>query len=57
MNGKIVFRIFAGLVLLAAIAGIAIFAFNLGAAQHVQLQMNSAGQAPAPLPVSPEGPR
>lgn len=48
MNGKIVFRIFAGLVLLAAIAGIAFLAFNLGAVQHTQLQMNGGAQAPAP---------
>jgi hypothetical protein len=48
MNGKIVFRILAGLVLLAAIAGIAVFAFNLGAAQHMQLPANSNGQVPYP---------
>jgi hypothetical protein len=35
MYGKIVFRVFAALVLLAAIAGIAWYAFNLGAAQNV----------------------
>ena len=38
----------AGLVLLAAIAGIAFFAFNLGAAQHIQLPANGSGQAPNP---------
>lgn len=48
MNGKIVFRIMAGLVLLAAIAGIAFFAFNLGVAQHVQLPAGNAGQAAVP---------
>jgi hypothetical protein len=35
MSGRIIFRIVAGLVLLAAIAGIAWYAFNLGAAQDV----------------------
>ena len=48
MNGKIVFRILAGLVLLAAIAGIAFFAFNLGMAQHVQLPATANGQIPYP---------
>lgn len=48
MNGRIVFKILAGLVLLAAIVGIAIFAFNLGAAQHLQLPANSNGQVPYP---------
>jgi hypothetical protein len=53
MNGKIVFRILAGLVLLAAIAGIAFFAFNAGVAQHLQLSANSGGQAPSPNYGSP----
>lgn len=48
MNGKIVFRILAGLLLLAAIAGIAFFAFNLGVAQHIQVAANNSGQAPIP---------
>jgi hypothetical protein len=48
MNGKIVLRILAGLVLLVAIAGIAIFAFNLGVAQHVQLPPTANGQVPYP---------
>jgi len=48
MNGKIVFRILAGLVLLAAIAGVAFFAFNLGVAQHVQLPATGNGQVPYP---------
>ena len=48
MNGKIVFRILAGLVLLVAIAGIAFFAFNLGMAQHVQLPATANGQAAYP---------
>ncbi len=49
MDGKVAVRIFAGLVLLAAIAGIAVFAFNAGAATHVQLPANSTGQAPYPV--------
>jgi len=53
MNGKIVFRIVAGLVLLAAIAGIAFFAFNVGLAQHVQLPANNGGQTQIPNYVTP----
>jgi len=53
MNGKIVFRIVAGLVLLAAIAGIAFFAFNVGLAQHVQLPANNVGQSQIPNYVTP----
>ena len=37
MNGRIIWRVFAGLVLLAAIAGIGWYAFNLGAAQNVEV--------------------
>ena len=37
MNGKVVFRILAGVVLLIAIAGIAWYAFSLGAAQNIQV--------------------
>jgi len=50
MDGKIVFRIVAGLVLIAAIAGIAYFAFNAGVAQGttVQLPEGQAGQPPYP---------
>ena len=48
MNGRIVFRILAGLVLIAAIIGIGIFAFNLGAAQHLQVPANNNGGAPYP---------
>ncbi len=48
MDGKIVFRILAGLVLVAAIAGIAFFAFNAGAATHIQLPANPSGQTPYP---------
>jgi len=48
MNGKIVFRIIAGLVLVAAVAGIAVFAFNIGLAQHVQIADIRGGQAQLP---------
>ncbi len=48
MDGKIVFRILAALVLIAAIAGVAFFAFNAGVATHVQLPANGSGQAPYP---------
>jgi hypothetical protein len=48
MDGKVWLRIFAGLVLLAAIAGIAVFAFNAGAATHIQLPAASTGQARYP---------
>ena len=46
MDGKIVFRILAGLVLLAAIAGVAFFAFNAGVASHMQLPAAPNGQTP-----------
>ncbi|MGE5072008.1 MAG: hypothetical protein ACM3MF_01155, partial [Anaerolineae bacterium] len=49
MDGKVWFRIFAGLVLLAAIAGIAVFAFNAGAATHIQVPANATGQVPYPM--------
>jgi hypothetical protein len=48
MDGRIWFRILAGLVVIAAIAGIAFFAFNAGVATHVQMPINGDGQAPAP---------
>ena len=44
MDGKIWFRIVAGLVLIAAVVGIAFFAFNAGVATHVQLPANGSGQ-------------
>ncbi len=44
MDGKIWLRILAGLVLLAAIAGIAFFAFNAGVAQGVVTKLPAAGQ-------------
>ncbi len=48
MNGRIWLRILAALVLLAAIAGVAFFAFNAGAATHVQVPAPTTGQAPYP---------
>ena len=50
MNGKIAIRIFSALVLIAAIAGIAYFAFNAGVAQGSPVTVNAPeGQAiPAP---------
>ena len=48
MDGKIVFRIMAALVLLAAIAGVAFFAFNAGVATQVQVPAAGNGQAPYP---------
>ncbi len=51
MDGKIVFRIVAALVLLAAVAGIAYFAFNAGVAQGVgtELPEGQTGEVPYPL--------
>ena len=48
MDGKIVFRILAAVALLAVIGGVAFFAFNAGAATHIQLPANATGQAPYP---------
>ena len=50
MNGKIAIRIFSAFVLIAAIAGIAYFAFNAGVAQGSPVTVNAPeGQAiPAP---------
>ena len=52
MNGKIVLRIVSALVLVAAIAGIAFFAFNAGVAQGspVTLQAPAGQSAPMPYP-------
>jgi hypothetical protein len=52
MNGKIVFRIVSALVLVAAIAGIAFFAFNAGVAQGspVTIQAPEGQSAQAPYP-------
>jgi hypothetical protein len=48
MDGKIAFRIIAALVLIAAIAGVAFFAFNAGVATHVQVPATGNGQMPYP---------
>lgn len=48
MDGRIVFRILAALALIAVIAGVGIFAFNAGAATHVELPATTNGQAPYP---------
>ena len=52
MNGKIVFRIVSALVLIAAIAGIAYFAFNAGVAKGSPVTINApAGESvQAPYP-------
>ena len=53
MNGKIVLRIVSALVLIAAIAGIAFFAFNAGVAQGspVTVQAPAGQTAPAALSI------
>jgi hypothetical protein len=48
MDGKIWFRVLAALVLIAAVAGVAFFAFNAGVATHVELPAGGNGQAPYP---------
>ncbi len=48
MDGKIWLRILAALVLIAAVAGVAFFAFNAGMATHVQAPATTNGQAPYP---------
>ena len=50
MNGKIVARLVSALVLIAAIAGIAFFAFQAGVAQGspITLQAPSGEAVPAP---------
>jgi len=48
MDGKIVFRILAALVLIAAVAGVAFFAFNAGVATHIQVPATGNGQVPYP---------
>jgi hypothetical protein len=52
MDGKLVARIVAGLVLIAAVAGIAFLAFNAGVAQGspVTIQAPSGGTTPMPYP-------
>lgn len=49
-DGKIAFRIVAALVLVAAIAGIAYFAFNAGVAQGSPVTVQAPSGQPAPLP-------
>jgi len=49
MNEKIWLRILAGLVLIAAVAGIGFIAFNAGVATHAQLPAASNGQTPGPF--------
>jgi hypothetical protein len=48
MDGKIFLRILAGLVLIAAITGIAFFAYNAGVAQNVPLPAGETGTVPSP---------
>lgn len=48
MDGRFWLRILAALVLVAAIAGVAFFAFNAGVATHAQVPANGGGQAPYP---------
>ena len=50
MNGKIFARILAALVLLAAIAGIAFFAFNAGVAQGVATKLPESATQPGNMP-------
>ena len=50
MNGKILARIVAALVLLAAIAGIAFFAFNAGVAQGVATKLPQSATQPGNMP-------
>lgn len=52
MNGKIVLRVVAGLVLLAVIAAIGFFAFQAGVAQGspITIEAPSGESVPAPMP-------
>ena len=52
MNGKIGLRIVAGLILIAAVAGIAFFAFQAGVAKGspITIEAPSGQSAPAPYP-------
>ena len=50
MDGKIVLRIISALVLIAAIVGIAFFAFNVGMAQGSPVTIQSPGGQAAPYP-------
>ena len=53
MNGKIAFRIVSALVLIAALAGIAFFAFRAGVAQGspITIEAPSGESAPIPHPI------
>jgi hypothetical protein len=48
MDGKFVFRFLAGLVLVAAIGGIAFLAYNAGAAQNLTVPAGETVPAPGP---------
>src|SRR5262245_10853676 len=51
MNGKIALRIFSGLVLIAALAGIAYFAFQAGIAQGSPITIEApSGESSVPAP-------
>ncbi len=50
MNGKIWLRILSGLVMVAAIAGIAFFAFQAGIAQGSPITLQAPSGAVAPMP-------
>ena len=50
MNGKIWLRILSGLVLVAAIAGIAFFAFQAGVAQGSPITLQAPSGVVAPMP-------
>ena len=50
MNGRIGLRIVSGLVLIAAIAGIAFFAFNAGVAQGSPVTIKAPDGQTAPMP-------
>ncbi len=54
MNGKIFARIIAALVLIAAVAGIAFFAFNAGVAQGVSTKLPAVTQ-PGNMPYAYHG--
>jgi len=48
MDGKIVFRLLAALVLIAAMEGVAFIAFNAGVAAHIQVPASGNSQMPNP---------
>ncbi|MBI5936055.1 MAG: hypothetical protein HY867_20310 [Chloroflexi bacterium] len=50
MNGKFVFRIFAALVMVAAIAAVAFFAFNAGVAKGSPITINAPEGQSLPMP-------